>query len=174
MTRIRIAAAIAAVLTCLALQSGVLAPLAISAAISLPAVLVAAVALSDGPGAGIALGFAAGLIADLGSTHPAGVLALTWMGIGMVCGLAADRKSVRADAVIAATLCAVAASLATMLLTLLNADGASLTLAASQFLPTILGDGVLALVLVPLVRRALRADVLRAPRGPVVLLGVDS
>ncbi len=37
-------------------------------------------------GAGMAFGFAAGLIADLGSAHPAGVLALCWLGVGLVCG----------------------------------------------------------------------------------------
>jgi len=173
-TRVRIAAAIAALLSCLAVQAAVIAPLSTSAAVSLPALLVAAVALSDGPGTGIAFGFAAGLVADLGSNHPAGVFALTWMGVGMLCGLAADKTSVRTDAVIATALCAVAASMGTALLTLLKADGATLGLVFREFLPTALGDGLLAIVLVPLVRRALRAELLRAPRVPVVLLGMDS
>lgn len=173
MTRVRIAAAIAALLTCLALQAGVIAPLVLSVPISLPALLVAAVALSDGPGAGIAFGFAAGLVADLGSDHPAGVFALTWMGIGMVCGLAADKTSVRVDALIASGVAAVGAMVATGLLALVHSSGASIGLAVRDLVPTALGDLVIAIVLVPLVRRALRADALRAPRETVVLLGVD-
>jgi rod shape-determining protein MreD len=174
MTRVRVAAAIAALLTALALQSGVIAPLAMAVPISLPAVLVAAIALSDGPGAGIAFGFGAGLIADLGSSHPAGVLALTWMVIGIVCGLGADKASVRADALIAAGVCAVGAAVSTALLAVLGSDGASWGSAVRGCVPSALGDLALALVVVPLVRRFLRADALRAPREPGVLLGADS
>lgn len=174
MTRVRIVAGIAAVLSALALQAGVVAPLVLPVPISLPALLVAAVALSDGPGAGIAFGFCAGLIADLGSTHPAGVYALTWMAIGIVCGLAADKASVRADALIAAGVCAVGAAASTGLLAVLSADGASFGSAAREFVPSAIGDLLLALVLIPLVRRFLRADALRAPRQHVVLLGIDS
>ena len=174
MTRVRLAAGIAALLTALALQAGVIAPLVLPLPVSLPAVLVAAIALSDGPGAGIAFGFCAGLIADLGSTHPAGVYALAWMTIGMLCGLAADKTSVRADALIAAAVCTVGATATTIVLTVLSKDGASFHDVAGQFIPTAIGDLVLALILVPIVRRFLRADVLRAPREPVILLGVDS
>ena len=38
----------------------------------------------------MSFGFAAGLVADLGSAHPAGVLALCWLGVG-VCVRAARR-----------------------------------------------------------------------------------
>lgn len=174
MTRVRIVAAVAALLTALAVQSAVIAPLAMTAPISLPALLVAAVALSDGPGVGIAFGFTTGLVADLGSTHPVGVFALTWMVVGIVCGLAADKTSVRSDAIIAAGVCAAAAGAATGLFAVLNVGGASLGLAVGGLLPSLLGDVALALVLVPLVRGALRADTLRAPRETIVLLGVDS
>jgi rod shape-determining protein MreD len=174
MTRVRIAAAVASLLTALALQAGVVAPLSLSIPISLPALLVAAVALSDGPGAGIAFGFGAGLIADLGSSHPAGVFALTWMAIGIVCGLASSKSSMRSHALVAAGVCAVGAAASAGLLTLLNADSASISEAFRDFVPTFVGDGLIALVLIPLVHRFLRADALRAPREPVVLLGVDS
>jgi cell shape-determining protein MreD len=174
MTRVRLAAGLAALLTCLALQAGVIAPLVMSVPISLPALLVAAVALCDGPGAGIGFGFAAGLIADLGSTHPAGIFALTWMGIGMVCGLAASKTSLRTDILIAGAVCAVGAAAATGLLTIVGADGATAGLAIRDLAPALFGDVVVAIVLVPLVRRVLRADVLRAPREPAVLLGLDS
>ena len=65
--------------------------------------LVAAVALVDGPAPACRFGFAAGLLADLGSDHPAGVLALCWLGRRhWSCGLLADRRSAaRRDAVIA-------------------------------------------------------------------------
>ena len=83
MTRSRIAAALAGILTVLLLQATLVAPVCTPFAVSLPAVLVAAVALVDGPATGISFGFAAGLMADLGSRHPAGVLALCWLGVGL-------------------------------------------------------------------------------------------
>ncbi len=174
MTRVRIAAAAAALLSALAIQASVVSAVTLAVPVSLPAVLVAAVALSDGAGAGISYGFAAGLIADLGSTHPAGVLALCWMGIGMLCGLAADRTSVRRDVLIATGVCTAGAVLATALLALLGSDGASLGAALRYAAPTFLGDGALALVLVPLVRVVLRSDALHAPRDQPLLLGVNS
>ena len=39
----------------------------------------------------MSVGFSAGLLADLGSHHPAGVLALAWLLLGLGCGLLADR-----------------------------------------------------------------------------------
>ena len=63
-------------------------PLTVPVPVSLPALLVAAVALVDGPGVGMAFGFAAGLLADLGSEHPAGVLALCWMAWAWSAGCA--------------------------------------------------------------------------------------
>ena len=174
MTRVRVAAAIAAMLTALALQAGVISAVTMSVPVSLPAILVAAVALRDGAGAGIAFGFSFGLVADLGSSHPAGVYALTWMGVGLLCGLAADRNSVRRDAMIATTVCTVAALAATLLLAVVGADGATFADALRYLLPCLIGDAVLAVLVVPLVGRLLRVDVLRAPQPPPVLLGVDS
>jgi hypothetical protein len=68
---------LAALLTALLLQATLVGPLAMSVPVSLPAVLVAAVALVDGPATGMSFGFTVGLFADLGSSHPAGVLALS-------------------------------------------------------------------------------------------------
>jgi hypothetical protein len=79
MNRARVAAALAALLTALLLQATLIGPVTMPLPVSLPALLVAAIALVDGPGAGLAFGFAIGLIADLGSEHPAGVLALCWL-----------------------------------------------------------------------------------------------
>jgi cell shape-determining protein MreD len=165
-TRTRIAAALAALLSALALQACVVSAIAIPVPVSLPAVLVAAVGLSQGAGCGIAFGFSAGLVADLGSAHPAGVLALCWMGIGLLCGLAADRRSLRRDIGIATLSCAMAASLASAILSLLGSEGASAADVVRYLVPTTIGDGFLALLLVPLVRLAFRSDVLRAPSLP--------
>ncbi|MCW2497395.1 rod shape-determining protein MreD [Jatrophihabitans sp.] len=174
MTLARVAAGMAALLTSLAVQAGVVSVVTLPVPVSLPAVLVAAVALSDGAGTGMAYGFAAGLITDLGSTHPAGVLALCWMAVGLICGLAADRHSVRRDALLAAVICALGAAAATVVLAVLGRSGASFGDAVRYLVPTLIGDAVLALVLVPVVRVFLRSDALAAPRPPAVLLGVDS
>jgi len=170
-TRARVAAAIAALLTALVLQATVVSPLADAVPASLPALLVAAIALVDGPGAGIAFGFSAGLLTDLGSEHPAGLLALCWMGIGLLCGrLNAPNARVRHDVTIAAIVCGLGTVVSTGLLALVGADGASLEDAVRYALPAVLLDGLLALVLVPLVRLFLHSDRLRAPR-PVLVLG---
>lgn len=163
MTRARVAAAVAVIVTGLLLQATLIAPWTLPIPISLPAVLVAAVALVDGPGPGMAFGFAAGLIADLGSTHPAGVLALSWLGVGLICGLAADRCTVRRDAATAATVCALASGVTGLLLTLVNSGGASVANAFGYLIPTGLGDALLALAVVPVTRAFLRTDSLRAP-----------
>jgi cell shape-determining protein MreD len=164
-TRARAAAALAAILTALLLQGSVVGPWAGPVPVSVPAVLVAAVALVDGPGSGMAFGFVAGLLADLGSTHPAGVLALCWLGTGLVCGLLADRRGVRRDAATAAIVCALAGLAGSVLLAVLHADGATVSGGLMHVVPAGLGDALLALVLVPLTRRFLRADHLRAPHA---------
>lgn len=171
MTRARVAAAIAALLTVLVLQASLIGPLADTIPASLPALLVAAVALVDGPGSGLAFGFAAGLITDLGSEHPAGVLALCWLGVGLVCGRAgAPNAPVLRDVLVSAFVCSAAAVVSTGLLALFDADGATGRDALRFALPAFLVDLLLALVVVPLVRLFLRSDRLRAPR-PVLVLG---
>lgn len=174
MTRSRVAAAVAALLTALLLQATLVGPLALPAPASLPAVLVAAVALVDGPGTGLAFGFAAGLVADLGSNHPAGVLALCWMGVGLACGLARSvHATARRDAAVAASVCMLAAAGAGLLLSLVHADGASVAGAFGYAVPAGLVDALLALGVVPAARLLLRQQTLRAP-GPVLLLGEDA
>jgi cell shape-determining protein MreD len=161
-SRARLVAAIAGLLTVLLVQATLVAPVMTPWAVSLPAVLVAAVALVDGPATGMSFGFATGLVADLGSRHPAGVLALCWLGVGLVCGMLADRHSVRRDALIAGVVCALAAAVAILLLTVLHRGG-SVGTALSALVPTLVGDALLGLGVVPLVRRMLRSDSLRAP-----------
>ncbi|MFN2518829.1 MAG: hypothetical protein ABR604_07275 [Jatrophihabitantaceae bacterium] len=158
----RVAAALAALLTAILLQGTLVGPLAGMVPVSLPAVLVAAVALVDGPATGMSYGFTVGLVADLGSSHPAGALALSWVGLGMVCGLAADRRAVRGDAAIAAVSCALAALFATLLLAAVHAGGATVWLSVRGALPAGLGDALLALAVIPIVRRLLRTEALRA------------
>ena len=162
MTRARLVAAITAIITALLVQATLVAPVFAPFPVSLPAVLVAAVALVDGPATGMSFGFAAGLVADLGSRHPAGVLALCWLGVGLVCGAVADRRSVGRDAVTAGTVCGLATIAATLLLALVHSS-ATVWDAVRYALPAGLGDIVLALGLVALVRRMLRNDSLRAP-----------
>jgi cell shape-determining protein MreD len=162
MTLVRVAAAIAAVVTALLLQATLVAPAAITAQLSLPAVLVAAVALESGPGTGMSLGFAAGLIADLGSAHAAGLLALCWMGVGIGCGLLADERRRIVPEVLLATLAAVAAgALITLGLTIVSEPGGTVLAAAHGVLPSLAGNLVLAALVVPLTRRLLRSDALR-------------
>ena len=172
MTRARVLAAAAAILTALLLQATIVAPLVLGIPASLPAVLVAAVALVDGPGSGIAFGFAAGLIADLGSAHPAGVLALCWLGVGVVCGLAAQHGTVRRDAAAAAIACALSAACAGVLLVAVHAGGATLTATLRTVVPAALVDALLALALVPLVRAFLRTERLRGPQPVLTELGL--
>ncbi|MDQ6849908.1 MAG: rod shape-determining protein MreD [Actinomycetota bacterium] len=173
MTRSRAIAAITSMLTAMLLQATLVAPLTLPAPVSLPALTVAAIALVDGPGSGMAYGFAAGLVADLASLHPAGVLALCWLAVGLVCGLAANRGTVRRDAAVAAVVCAVGAAFATLLLTVLHADGATASRAASTSIPTLVGDALLALAVVPITRAFLHTGSLRGSRAsePTSLLG---
>lgn len=162
MRRARVAAAMAAILTALLLQATLVAPVAAPFPVSLPAVLVAAVALVDGPAAGMSFGFATGLMADFGSQHPAGVLALCWMGVGLLCGTFADRRSLRRDAAAAGVVGGLASGAATLLLAVVHSHAAAVD-AITYTLPAMLGDALLALVVLSLVRRMLRADSLRAP-----------
>ena len=170
---VRTVAALAAMLTAMLLQATVIAPLALPALISLPAVLVAAVALVDGPAVGMAFGFVAGLLADLGSSHPAGVLALAWTGLGVLCGRAAIGRSVRNDAVTTALCCTALSAAATILLAALHSGGTTVSLAVRELAPTFVGDVLIALVVVPVVRAFLRTETLRAPRPAFTELTVS-
>lgn len=163
MTRIRVAAALAGTLTVLLLQATLVAPVTAPIPVSLPAVLVAAIALVDGPATGMSFGFAAGLLADLGSQHPAGVLALCWLGVGLLCGALADRHSVRRDAAVAGVVCGAASAVATVLLAIVHSAG-SVTDAVVHLVPAVFGDAILALAVTAPVRRMLRSDALRAAR----------
>lgn len=80
------------ILTALLLQATVVGPLTVAVPVSCVLVVVLSVAVLAGPGTGIALGFGAGLLADLASAtasgHLVGTLAITWMVGGLVAGRA--------------------------------------------------------------------------------------
>ena len=173
MTRSRVAAAAAGIVTALLLQATLVGPVTAPLPVSLPAVLVAAVALVDGPATGMSFGFAAGLTADLGSSHPAGVLALTWLGIGLLSGTVADRRSLGRDAVTAGLACGLASAAAALLLVIVR-SGSSVRDAMIYAAPAALGDAVLALAVLALVRPMLRTDPLRAPHPVYTELAVGS
>jgi hypothetical protein len=75
----------------------------------------------------------------------------------------ADRRSLRRDAVSAGVVCGLASAVAALLLVLVRSGGSAVD-AGLDLLPTIAGDTLLALGVIALVRRMLRAETLRAPR----------
>jgi cell shape-determining protein MreD len=169
MTLSRLAAGLAAVITALLLQATLVAPIFAPNPVSLPAVLVAVVAINCGPGTGMSLGFSAGLLADLGSAHPAGVLALAWMVLGLVTGsLARPTRGFVRNGLIVAISVAVISGAVTVGLDALGSAGASLSGAVTQLPWTLLGDAGLALVLVPIARAFLGSVAMRsaAPSRP--------
>jgi cell shape-determining protein MreD len=167
MTPRRIAAAIAAVLTALVLQASFIGPVAVPLPISLPAVLVACIALVSGPGTGISLGFTAGLLADLGSEHPVGLLALAWLGVGVAAGILGEQlHSTREGAVVAGVLAAIASALGGLVLLVVHQADATLWQVGWRAIPAAVGDGVLAFALLPIVRAMLRTPALRRPPAP--------
>jgi hypothetical protein len=87
MTIVRAAAGLAAVVSAMLVQATVIGPLVYPVPVSLPLLVVVGVAVLSGPSTGIALGFGAGLLADLTSHHPVGLNALSWMGAGIVAGI---------------------------------------------------------------------------------------
>ncbi|HEV7193115.1 MAG TPA: rod shape-determining protein MreD [Jatrophihabitantaceae bacterium] len=162
MRYLRSVAALAAILTVSALQAALISPIAGSLPVSLPAVLVACVALADGAAVGMTFGFIAGLIADLGSSHPAGVLALTWTCLGVVCGMAATARSLREDVLTAATGVALTGAASSVLLAVVHSGGASTWGAIRDLAPCWVVAAALSCALVPLTRAFLNNSALRA------------
>lgn len=90
----RVALAVALVLSALLLQSAVLSRLPLPGpAPDLLLVLVVAYALVEGPLSGTVVGFAAGLLADLGADHELGRTAVVLAVVGYVAGLVHDDPS---------------------------------------------------------------------------------
>lgn len=87
MTIVRCAAGLAAVVSAMLVQATLVGPLVYPVPVNLALLVVVGVAVLSGPSTGIALGFGAGLLADLTSHHPVGLLAATWLGAGIVAGI---------------------------------------------------------------------------------------
>jgi rod shape-determining protein MreD len=165
----RIAMAAASVITVLLLQATLIGPLTFPVPVSLPVLVVVVVGIHAGPGVGLGLGFATGLLADLGSDHPAGVLALCWMASGSVAGivggLATERGyATRGVAGMAAVLGAASSWLVAMMLAILGSHAASAWLAFRDVIPVGLVEALLGLIVVPVVRAMLRSQGIRTPR----------
>lgn len=86
MTIVRGVAGLSGVITAMLVQATLVGPLVYPVPVSLPLLVVVGVAVLSGSSTGIALGFGAGVLADLTSHHPVGLLALIWMGAGIVGG----------------------------------------------------------------------------------------
>lgn len=174
MTGIRLLAAVAAAVTALLLQATLVAPLSFPIPLSLPALLVTCVALSNGPAAGMSFGFGIGLLADLASSHPAGVLALAWTLLGLTAGTVANRLAApghRTATAVAAGLTTGATILASVLLTAVGLPGQAAE--ALRYAPAILvGHAFLGWFLTPVVSTFLHSAALRRHRAPVTAVAV--
>jgi cell shape-determining protein MreD len=170
----RLAAAVAAIVTALLLQATLITPLAPGLPVSLPLVLVIAVGLADGPGAGLVFGFVCGLSADLGSAHPAGVLALTWLLAGLLAGRVGARHRLRFLVLTTGVLGLLVTAATAALLVALPSAGHSQWSTVLAAAPAAVVDAALALLLVPLVRGFLRSTVLRTLHPAYVELELDS
>lgn len=159
----RVIAATVAVITALLFQAGVVTPVVAPLAVSLPAVLVASVGLLAGPSAGISIGFSAGLLADLASPHPAGVLALAWLALGLGTGVAGDpRRRLLASVAVAGVAAGVVGLVVGVALVAVGSPSAPLGTVVALALPSALGDLALAVIVVPTTRAIVRAVPLRS------------
>lgn len=171
----RAALAAAAILTTLLLQASFIGPLTFPTPVSLPTLMVVVVGIYAGPGIGMSIGFATGLLADLGSDHPAGVQALCWLAAGLLAGkfggLATERGyGVRGVAALAAGISALTGTVVASLLAVLGSHAATVWLALRDTVPIALVDALLGLLVVPAVRRMLAAQGIQAPRPRAELI----
>ncbi len=160
----RLIAAAAAVTSVLILQAMVIAPVTAPLFVSLPAILVAAIGLEAGVSAGLSLGFSAGLLADLGSSHPAGVLAIGWLLLGLGCGLIANQRRrllVRAAVVGGAT--GLATLIAGLSLAFLGGPSTPVATVLTTAVPSALIDAAIALLVVPATRAVVGTLRVRVP-----------
>jgi rod shape-determining protein MreD len=161
-TPYRLIAAVTAIVTALVLQASLISALTAPLAVSLPAVLVASVGLQAGVSAGMSTGFCAGLLADLSSRHPAGVLALCWLVLGIACGLLADpRRRLRWSLALVGATTAVIGLVASGAIAALGAGGFDLGQAATLIAPTALANAVIAIAVLGPTKAVLRRH--RAP-----------
>jgi rod shape-determining protein MreD len=150
------AALSAAVVLAIVLQGSLLARLPLPGGEpSLLLVLVLAVALAAGASAGMAAGFGTGLLADLGSAHPVGVLALCFGLAGFLAGLldADSQRSVIRPLVVVAVGAAGTYLAYAGLLTLLNRPAAG---GLADLPSTVVYDVMLTPFVVPVVAAVAR------------------
>ena len=160
----RLIAAAAAVISVLILQAMVIAPVAAPLLVSLPAVLVATIGLEAGVSAGLSVGFSAGLLADLGSSHPAGVLAIVWLLLGVGCGLVATpRRRLLTRVTVVGVATGVATLLAGLVLALFSGPSIPIPNVLATAVPTLLIDVAIALLVVPATRAVVGTLRVRAP-----------
>jgi cell shape-determining protein MreD len=163
----RVIAGAVAVITALLLQAGVVSPVVAPLAVSLPAVLVASVGLMAGPSAGMSVGFSSGLLADLASPHPAGVLALAWLLLGLATGLAGDpRRRLLVSIALAGVAVGVVGLVVVVVLVVVGSPSSPLGTVVPLALPSALGDLGLAALVLPMTRAVVRAVPL--PAGAVL------
>lgn len=174
---------LAALLTALLVQATVVSPATMSIPVSVPLVLVLAAAVLAGPSTGIGFGFGAGLLADLASAHPMGLLAFTWLCGGLVAGVfggvltatagdgAPSRRTLPRRIALRCDQClfigaaaALTSAFAASLNAVLSAAHDPLTRTLLLCLPAGLLDAALAVLVVPAVAAAVNCAALR-PRA---------
>jgi cell shape-determining protein MreD len=106
----------------------------------------------------MSVGFSAGLLADLASPHPAGVLALAWLLLGLGTGLAADpRRRLAVSIAFAGVAAGVVGLLVVVVLVAVGSPSSPLGTVVPLALPSALGDLVVAALVLPLTRAITRA-----------------
>jgi rod shape-determining protein MreD len=160
--------AVVAIITALLLQLGVINALGLPAAPpNLLLVVVLVLALVEGPAAGMAYGFGAGLLGDALSTHTLGRLALVWTVAGFLAGLVADpggRAGERSPLVPLAVVGALCAG-ATIGYAALDVVVGSARDSTFHIVRQALAVGVYGIVLTPFLYVALRAMLRRLDRA---------
>jgi len=149
----RAAAAAAAAITAVLLQMTFVGPLSPVVPASLPAALVAAVAIVGGAGPGLAMGFSVGLLADLASAHHVGILAATWLLLGLGVGRYADpRRSRRSQVLIGALGAAIAGVVGQIVVVASSGGVASIAAAPWRGVQALIIDALLLAAILPAAR----------------------
>jgi len=172
----RVALAIASVLTMLLVQASLIGPLTFPVPVALPALVVATIGIYAGPGGAMSMGFATGLLADLGSEHPAGVLALCWMASGLLAGIVGGLLTQRASgtrpiALAAASIATMSTFVSSLMLVVVGSHADSVSASLRHVIPSFLLHALLALPVVPFVRLLMRRQGVRSPRARYDVIG---
>jgi hypothetical protein len=183
MTFSRLVAALTALVTAMLLQATVIGPLVMPLPVSLPLIVILAVAVLQGPSTGITFGFAGGLLVDLSSNHPVGVLALTWLLAGLAAGVLggmvtavtgagrrapsairvqrSHRTRRRPQALLVGLIGAVTAAVTAIMLTVIGSGTDPLLRQLVRAVPAGALEAIIALLVVPMISFALGTVALR-------------